>query len=212
MIATRTVTSARGKALVLFTIIVGFVYLLNIHSPHTLTLREANVLSQLPPEAVAEHYDDSRRYLLKRARFDPYQAALDLDAPPETGGFPTYTPDEKSYWKRLNGAIATLNVTNGWKDNAQRDVRDFPHKIFSTDVHGPAGVPPQFELWNLVNQPLNMPGFPEPRPDPWEIIVADDDLMDRHVAEWVGTTGPWAEFWEDLNKLEHPVLRADAYR
>jgi hypothetical protein len=164
-------------------------------------------LQDATPAVIAEHLETSKMRLLKEGGFNSDAMAKDLKSPLRTGGNPSFTPEVQTYANRINDALATFNSTASWQETSS-----FPYQIFSTDKNGWNNLPPQFAMWGLLNQSLNLPDFPEPPAHKWNLSVADDDEMDRKVAQWVGTTGRWADFWAKLHSIPSPVLRADSYR
>jgi hypothetical protein len=95
-----------------------------------------------------------------------------------------------------------------------------PKNVYSTSPDGSATE--AFELWSKL---LPIPLAPnlvrllhdDPGADPWNVVVASDDDVDRLMSEWTGETvtrgvvspNPWGRLW---GLLSFGVLRADIFR
>jgi hypothetical protein len=141
-----------------------------------------------------------------RTGFSPATMSKSLRAPLFTSNQLTFSPDTRGYESRIQEARGSFPGSDDWRKSTA-----FPYNIFTTDKNI-TNLPPQFEMWSLLNQSINIPDFPEPPHRDWDLSIADDDYMDRQVAEWVGTTGRWADLWAKLHTIPSPVLRADVYR
>ncbi|WVR07558.1 hypothetical protein IAU60_004600 [Kwoniella sp. DSM 27419] len=107
----------------------------------------------------------------------------------------------------------------------------FPAKVWSTHPAGARGVQEGFDVWRKL---LPLPLAPKllremrysPEVDwmkvakdgqPWEVIVTDDDGLDKWMSQWTGEKlgrgvkgqGRWSKLWASLDR---GVLRADLFR
>ncbi|KAL7419147.1 hypothetical protein Q5752_005983 [Cryptotrichosporon argae] len=178
-------------------------------------------------------YENVRLSELERKHYDANATAQSIRGPQRfpNGNGDTFDPDVSAYVSRLK------MFADGWYKHSPRrrhiyDALDriarrsryqgeLPRRLWSTDRDGAAGVPEAFELWGTL--------LPRPLPEnllrriegnttgDWEVVVTDDNDMDRLISEWVGERvqrgiigrGQWEALW---GKLGFGVLRADLYR
>ncbi|WRT70122.1 uncharacterized protein IL334_007116 [Kwoniella shivajii] len=198
------------------------------------------------PELVELH-DQVKSDILQYKKFSPSATAEKLRSPiylPD--GSVNFDPDLKAYVDRLRkfvdeylrntpekirrGAQNTLNDINKRTPPTSRP-DTFPSKVWSTHPFGFDGVEEGFGLWRkllplplsprLVNEISTRKDIGWLKPvregQEWEVIVTDDDGLDKWMSEWTaeritrGEMGPgkWSRLW---GRLEKGVLRADLFR
>ncbi|WVW86281.1 hypothetical protein I302_108323 [Kwoniella bestiolae CBS 10118] len=198
------------------------------------------------PELL-EVYDQARLGVLEDKAFDPSATAKKLRAPillPD--GTHNFDPDLSIYIERLRGFVdgyfstAPAEVHTGAR-NALDDLMkkspshsrpdELPRKIWSTHPRGIEGVEEGFELWKkLLPLPLSRTllkemGYkediewlePAKKGGDWEVVVMDDDGLDRLMSQWTSEEvsrgvvgeGKWQKLW---GKFDRGVLRADLFR
>ncbi|WVF72887.1 hypothetical protein IAT40_007705 [Kwoniella sp. CBS 6097] len=196
---------------------------------------------------LVDIYEQVRTGILDHQHYNSSDVAQKLRAPPTLpNGSPNFDPRLANYVDRLRRFADEYlrNTPNHITEGARGSLKDvirrappqsrpdiFPSKVWSTHPAGSNGVEAGFELWRtLLPLPLSPKLAKElsPRQDldwlkparagqPWEVIVTDDDGLDKWMSEWTSERisrgiqgdGKWSKLWGGLDR---GVLRADLFR
>ncbi|OCF38012.1 alpha-1,6-mannosyltransferase [Kwoniella heveanensis BCC8398] len=196
---------------------------------------------------LVDIYEQVRSGILDHQHYNSSAVASRLRAPVTLpDGSPNFDPRLANYVDRLRRFVDEYfrNTPNHIIAGARGALKDvirrappqsrpdaFPAKVWSTHPSGNDGVEAGFDLWrSLLPLPLSRKLVKElsPRQDlgwlkparegqPWEVIVTDDDGLDRWVSEWTSERisrgiqgeGKWSKLWGGLDR---GVLRADLFR
>ncbi|WVQ66871.1 uncharacterized protein L199_005062 [Kwoniella botswanensis] len=206
-----------------------------------------NTLSDATLQELVEIYDQVRLDTLQQKGFDSAAAAEKLRAPIHLpDGSTNFDPDLNTYVGRLRRFVDDyfMNTPDPIHTGARNALKDllrrappqsrpdhFPSTVWSTHPSGTEGLEEGFELWKrLLPLPLSKRLLkqidygeelewlrPAKESEEWEVIVPDDDGLDRLMSEWtaeqvvrgVSREGKWQRLW---GSFEKGVLRADFFR
>ncbi|WVR00080.1 hypothetical protein IAU59_007222 [Kwoniella sp. CBS 9459] len=196
---------------------------------------------------LVDIYEQVRTGILDHQNYNSSAVARKLRAPVKLpDGSPNFDPALAKYVDRLRRFVNEYfrNTPNHVTAGARGALKDvirrappqsrpdtFPAKVWSTHPAGSAGVEAGFDLWRtLLPLPLSPKLASElsPRQDlewlqparngqPWEVIVTDDDGLDKWMSDWTSERisrgiqgeGKWSKLWGGLDR---GVLRADLFR
>lgn len=221
-----------AKLLLGFILFALFIAVQSTHHPHSIleSQEEQSRLSALRPDELSAQYEDARLHLLES--FDPIRAASLVKSPAQLpSGGNTFDISVATYCNRLRSFVDSHFSTSPVRDQLLASIEmvaqrrpprseDLPKNVYSTSPDGSATEP--FELWSKL---LPIPLGPnllrllhdDPGADPWNVVVASDDDVDRLMSEWTGEivnrgvpeSKPWGRLW---GHLSFGVLRADIFR